>query len=166
MNIISGRFPTVPEYYMEHIDSDVDLTDNPKQCCPFHKEETPSFSYNPATGRWSCFGSCHAHGDVIEMHKRWFHLETREEAERDLRVRYNLPKESYYDRLLKATAIPMVSDENVENNVSYVEALLLANTPERWIELDYLMSKYPFDKVELDILINKWKGVKSILEAD
>ena len=32
--------------------------------CPFHEERTPSFSVNPATGLYHCFG-CHKGGDVI-----------------------------------------------------------------------------------------------------
>ena len=80
--MVDGRMPTVPEYYEEQINQGVDLIMYPKQCCPFHQENTPSFSYNIATGRWSCFGKCHAHGDVIDMHQRWFHFSTREEAEK------------------------------------------------------------------------------------
>ncbi len=34
--------------------------------CPFHEERTPSFSVNPATGLYHCFG-CHKGGDVIRF---------------------------------------------------------------------------------------------------
>lgn len=162
--MIEGRLPTVPEYYSEHINKDVDLTMSPKQCCPFHQEDTPSFSYNFATGRWSCFGKCHAHGDVIDMHKRWYHYTSREEAEKDLHIRYRIPKESVYQKMLKASEAPLVSEEKIENEVLYVEACSLANCPERWLELDYEMSKSPFDRNNLIPLINKWKGIKSLLE--
>lgn len=37
-----------------------------KACCPFHKEDTPSFTINDEKGFWHCFG-CGAHGDAI----RW-----------------------------------------------------------------------------------------------
>jgi DNA primase catalytic core len=34
--------------------------------CPFHEERTPSFSVNPATGLYHCFG-CHKGGDLIRF---------------------------------------------------------------------------------------------------
>lgn len=162
--MVTGRFPTVPEYYSEFINKGVDLTLEPKQCCPFHQENTPSFSYNRASGRWSCFGRCHAHGDVIEMHKRWFHYATKEEAEKDLRMRYRLPKESIHEKVLKASEPIYVSDDKIQDEAAYVEACALANTPDRWLELDYVMSKHPFDRTGLFELIYRWKGVKSLLD--
>lgn len=162
--MVEGRLPTVPEYYSEHISKNVDLTMFPKQCCPFHKEDTPSFSYNIVTGRWSCFGKCHAHGDVIEMHKRWFHFNSREEAERDLQIKYRIPKQNGMSILMKASQAPLVSEEKIEDEVVYSKLVALATTPDRWIELDYLMSKTPFDRIGAQCLLNKWTGVKSLLE--
>lgn len=162
--MISGRLPTVPEYYSEHIDKDVDLITAPKQCCPFHQENTPSFSYNIATGRWSCFGKCHAHGDVVEMHRRWYHYATKEEAERDLKIRYNVPKDDYETTVLKTNQSMLISTEKVDDNIVYAQAVALANCPERWIELDYEMSKIPFDRNAVQELINKWTGKKSLLD--
>ena len=37
-----------------------------KACCPFHNEQTPSFTVNDDKGFYHCFG-CQAHGDVL----RW-----------------------------------------------------------------------------------------------
>ena len=154
--MVYGRLPTVPEYYQENIDSNVDLLISPKQCGPFHQENTPSFSFDVRTGHWSCFGKCHAHGDVIEMHRRYFHYSTKEEAEKDLRIRYNVPKETYEDIVTKSNKEILVSEESVEDNVAYTTAVSLANCPERWIELDYEMSKTPFDRVGIQTLINMW----------
>ena len=162
--MVDGRFPTVPEYYMEHINKGVDLTAEPKQCCPFHQENTPSFSYNIVSGRWSCFGKCHAHGGVLEMHRRWFHYNTIEEAEADLRIRYRIPEPTVEDVIQQARREPLISDEKIENEITYSKACSLANTPERWIELDLEMSKTPYDRNAIQTLINKWTGVKSVLD--
>lgn len=155
--MITGRLPTVPEYYMEHIDKSVDLTKDPKQCCPFHQENTPSFSYNIATGRWSCFGKCHAHGDVIDMHMRRFHLESRDVAKKDLENRYDARTEPDLKRLQRDSNV-YVSEDNVEDQATYAEAVALANTPNRWLELDYVMSKTPYNRVDVIELINNWKS--------
>lgn len=152
--MIEGRLPTVPEYYREFINKDVDLVAEPKQCCPFHSENTPSFSYNIETGRWSCFGKCHAHGGVIEMHMRKFHFASKKEAETDLDARYKVVKHSER-RLRKQMAY--TDEERIEDNVTYCEAVSLANCPERWLELDYVMSIVPFDRIRLLDLICKWK---------
>lgn len=42
-------------------------------CCPFHNEKTPSFSYAPSLGIWTCFGECSRSGDSIELYR--FYLE-------------------------------------------------------------------------------------------
>ena len=169
--MIDGRLPTVPEYYSEFINGNVDLTMQPKQCCPFHKEDTPSFSYNIATGRWSCFGACKAHGDVIDMHRRWFHFKTREEAERDLNQRCKITKDVSFMSMVMAAKPTYVSEETIENSSLYNQACRLANNAptkeariERWLELDYEMSKVPFDSINIQGLVNKWLGKKSVLE--
>lgn len=154
--VVDGRLPSVPEYYAEHINYGVSLVDEPKQCCPFHDEKTPSFSYNKRTGRWSCFGQCHAHGDVVEMHRRWFHFESTEEARHDLYVRYNVPEQTQF-RYAMSSQTDYVSEDKVEDEATYARALALANTHERWIELDYAMSKVPYDRAIILELIYKWQ---------
>src|SRR4029078_4625080 len=37
-----------------------------KACCPFHNEETPSFTITDEKGFYHCFG-CGAHGDAIRF---------------------------------------------------------------------------------------------------
>lgn len=162
MSIVEGRLPTVPEYYSEYINSGVDLVTSPKQCCPFHQENTPSFSYDLETGRWSCFGKCHAHGDVIDMHQRWYKLSSRDEAKKSLYSMYRVSLKESLEDLANKTVV--FSEERMENNAIYAEALALANTPDRWLELDYEMSKVPFERNSIVALVNRWKGVKSIFD--
>ena len=158
--MVEGRLPTVPEYYQEHINRGVNLLDEPKQCCPFHEENTPSFSFNPKTGRWSCFGKCHAHGDVVDMHQRVYHIESREEAYRSLRSLYKVSSDRALSELNR---MYFVEEDKVDDQAVYAEACALANTPERWVELDYAMSKCPFDRWNIMDLLYKWKGKKSAL---
>lgn len=75
---------TIPEYYKKYIDSSVDLNDTRKVCCPFHHEDTPSFSYNPEKNIWHCFGACNTGGDVVALHKKNKNFRTYKEAFQDL----------------------------------------------------------------------------------
>lgn len=43
--------------------------------CPFHEENTASFSIMPASQKFYCFG-CGAFGDVIDFAKRYHHWST------------------------------------------------------------------------------------------
>lgn len=52
----------------------------------------------------------------------------------------------------------LVRDNVVEDNVVRLKALLLANCIERWLELDYVMSKYPVEILDIKDLVSKWEG--------
>lgn len=39
-------------------------------CCPFHEENTASFSVDPRSGLWYCFGACSMGGDQIHFLQR------------------------------------------------------------------------------------------------
>ena len=75
---------TIPEYFRKYINPDIDLDKTPKICCPFHEEDTPSFSYSAERGVWRCFGACHCGGDVYDLHRKNKHFKTRQEAINDL----------------------------------------------------------------------------------
>ena len=144
-----GILPTVPQYYMDFINPKVDLVKTPKQCCPFHKEDTPSFSFDLRSGRWSCFGSCHAHGDVIEMHRRWMHLNTIEEAEADLYAKYHIPQPTVEEKLERVRDVKPIPTNEVKFEIAYLKACELATTVEDYIELDAIMAVTPVNYLSL-----------------
>ncbi|MCP3919957.1 MAG: DNA primase [bacterium] len=43
-------------------------------CCPFHDEDTPSFTVNPREGFWYCFGACARGGDQITFLQQFDNL--------------------------------------------------------------------------------------------
>src|SRR3990170_7313507 len=49
--------------------------------CPFHKEKTPSFTVNPKTNLYHCFG-CNAGGDVISFICKMDNISFREAVEK------------------------------------------------------------------------------------
>lgn len=152
-----GRLPSIPEYYKEMINRNVDLLSEPKQCCPFHKEDTPSFSFNAEKGVWRCFGGCKFGGDVISLHQKNYSLRTREEAEKSLNAICGIVKR--VELRAERTEV-FISPERIESETLYQKALVMANTPERWLELDYFMSQVPIEALGLRDLLDKWSGRK------
>lgn len=151
-----GIIPTVPQYYIDFINPKVDLVKTPKQLCPFHKDSsTPSFSFDIRSGRWSCFGACHAHGDVIDMHQRWMRLNTREEAEADLCAKYRVPKPTTQEKLIKIRTPKPIPMNEVKFEVARLRAIELATTPEEWVELDAIMAEYPISYMALQNFVNE-----------
>lgn len=153
---ILGRLPSVPEYYKEFINNSVDLIEEPKQCCPFHVENTPSFSYNVETGRWSCFGKCHAHGDVVDMHMRHYRLSSRQEAQKSLNSMYEVEAPSTLEEVVDQSKM-YANPNKVRTNIAYSQAVAMAgNNVDRWLQLDYAMSIYPFEAYRLYELMEEW----------
>ena len=147
---------TVPQYYNKFIDKHVHLEETPKVCCPFHKEDTPSFSYNPSTGRWRCFGACKTGGDVIDLHRMNYKLHSRLEAEKSLCTLLGVPVRRITS-IESLTSAVIVDEEAVELDRIYNLCLLHANCPERWVQMDYVMSIYPVDVLRLKDLLKDWK---------
>jgi DNA primase len=68
--------------------------------CPFHKERTPSFTLDPETGLWHCFG-CKAGGDLfrfVEMIEKVSFTEAAELLARRLGVQPRRPAEAARQR--------------------------------------------------------------------
>lgn len=149
-----GRMPTIPEYYRERINAAVDLISERKQCCPFHKEDTPSFSYQHDKKRWRCFGACKTGGDVIELHRKNYKLASREEARVSLMSLYGVTEKV---ELTMNVDTCRVDSNKVEFERLYQLVLLHANIIERWLAMDYAMSKYPVDQQVLKDLLEEWE---------
>lgn len=149
-----GRLPTIPEYYSDYIDKKVDLYKEPKQCCPFHKEDTPSFSFSAEKNVWRCFGGCKVGGGVIELHQKNYKLKSKEEALKSLNTLYGVMDRRSKTKLVEAEIF--INEEVVERERLINKAIVNAITIERWLELDYVMSKYPVENAELSELLEQW----------
>lgn len=84
---------SIPDYYMDNVDEEVDLEVHNKDCCPLHDESSPSFFYVEEKRIFHCFG-CGKGGGVTELH---YHLNhrldpsyTKTRALRDLATMYNV----------------------------------------------------------------------------
>lgn len=154
---------SIPEYYKRFIDNRVDLSEEPSQCCPVHSEKTPSFRYSAERQKWRCFGSCKAGGDVIEMHKWYKKLISREEAIASLAQMLGI----------KATEIsferkqPKPDLQEAEMLTKLNLANKMCKTPEDYAELDYIMSQYKGNREliqDLGMFLNRKGG--NVFNAD
>lgn len=131
---------TVVDYFKRFINPKVDLSDTPKICCPFHDEDTPSFSYKREADRWRCFGACKFGGDVIAMHQVNYKFKTREEAKASLYKILGIKEEPSF---VKKESAASTNDNEIRYKVAYANAIKIAKTIEDWLELDYIMGQYP-----------------------
>ncbi len=150
--MVDNGLPSIPDYFKKYVDKSIDLSATPHIPCPFHGEiHGKSFSFKD--GIWSCFGACHVYGaDVIELHRRNYKLGSREEAELSLRRLYGLPLRAvptFRKREVK------VSEEHITGLALYNRALKCATDPNSWLELDYILSKVPYDIAELELFCNE-----------
>ncbi len=146
---ILEKLPTIPQYYSQYVDNKVDLNETPYQSCPFHGEVNGrSFSYSRQLGIWRCFGACHAGGDVIQLHKLNYKLKTDEEALKSLCAMCGIELDFKPDF---TTEKPEIDEKDVYRRRALACAMSLAKTPEDYVELDYIVSKIPYDVTELEI---------------
>lgn len=141
----------IPTYYSMYIDRSIDLNKTNKVCCPFHKEDTPSFSYNPDKKVWRCFGACHFGGDVIAMHQKNLRLENRIEAISSLAAKLGIKEDAF-----ELVDPDMHVDENVVKYNSLVGiACSRAKTVQDYTDLDYIMSQH-LSLSEMSVLLEMY----------
>lgn len=109
--------------------------------CPFHQDNTPSFSVNQEKQFFYCF-SCHRSGSVFSFLEQLHGLSFREAVEQVAKfANVDLPKE-----YTAAAATPQVSDEKRQLLTLHDQAAklyhhVLVNTPAGQAALDYLLGR-------------------------
>lgn len=146
---VEDRLPSIPDYFKQYVDPKVNLEITPQIPCPFHNEVSgKSFSYSRQLHIWRCFGACHCGGDVIDLHRLNYRMKTRDEAKRAIYTLYGITAKDALEFDKKAIN---VNPTDVERRRVYAAALNVAKTPDDYIELDYIVSKVPYDVKELEV---------------
>lgn len=149
MATVNDKYPTIPQYFKQYVNSKIDLDVTSSIPCPFHHEVNgKSFTYSKQLGVWRCWGACHCGGNVVDLHKLNYRIKSRAEAEESLcrllsikmEVKFSIEKEEVN-----------VDETDVYRRRVYNLACSLAKDPDSWIELDYIVSKVPFDVKELEV---------------
>lgn len=136
-------------------------------CCPFHNENTPSFSVSPEKQLYYCFG-CHASGDVIDFVADYSNL-TFIEAVEELALMQGL--EVPYDNSGK-------TDQSKDKlTKSIYDALQVANKYYQWclrfdidktVVVDYIKSRGLEAKTAKHFQIgyapNQWQALYNVLK--
>lgn len=144
------NLPTITQYMKDHVDSSVDWQDG-NWACPFHKEEHGK-SFSIRGDIWRCFGQCQCGGDVISLHRHNYQLKTNEEAKKSLFYLYHIDAANEVTFKVE----PAEPDEVLaKRKIVYNKAIRRANTPDLWVELDYILSKVPYDVHELEMFIDR-----------
>lgn len=144
---------SIPDYYKAYVDPSVDLELQPSQPCPFHNEKSgKSFSYSRELKIWRCFGQCHCGGDVVALHQLNYKLKTKAEAKQSLCKLLGI---SYEESVSFTRDEIKVNEDDVYRRRVYALALSLATEPNSWLELDYILSKVPYDVSELEVFCAK-----------
>jgi len=134
---------TIPQYFKIYIDNDIDLDSTSSICCPFHKEDTPSFSYSKEKGIWRCWGACGIGGDVLALHMAHYHIKNREDGKKSLNSLLGI-----YDADNKRTSFvinkPLINNQLVAYNTLLYKVnsiVTRSKNPDKYIELDIVMSR-------------------------
>ena len=138
---------TIPEYFKIYIDPNVNLGTTLKILCPFHEDNTPSFTYSPEKGIARCWSGPHCGGgDVIWLHQRNYKITTREEATESIAKLLGIK-----DTDMVFTNLPIKCDEQ---KVRFETLLTRANRS----------AKVPSDWIALDQLMTVWKPIHELVE--
>lgn len=147
-----NSLPSIPDYFKMYVNPNVDLNLQPSQPCPFHNEKTgKSFSYSRQLNIWRCFGQCHCGGDVIDLHRLNYRLKDRDAAKASL---YKILGISLQETLTFEKEDVEVNEEDVYRRRVYALACNIADqsdNPKDWLDLDYIVSKVPYDVKELEV---------------
>lgn len=144
---------SIPEYYKRFCDENVDLNEVRNIPCKFHNEKHgKSFTYSAEKRMWRCWGSCHCGGGVVQLHRLNYRLHNDTEARESLLEILGIKTDEF---VIPEEAKP---DESLAQlKVLQAKAIRLADTVERWLELDYEMSQYPITVDRLEMLIERWE---------
>lgn len=144
-----AKLPTIPQYFQQYVDPKVSLDNTPSIPCPFHGERTgKSFSYSKAMNIWRCFGACHKGGDVIQLHQLNYKIKTYDDAAKEL---CNLVGVNYVQPISFEADVIEVNENDVYRRRLLASACEVAKTAEDYVELDYIVSKYPYDTHEMEL---------------
>lgn len=157
---------TIPAYYMQFVDTNVDLNRVSAIPCHFHNEgpDGNSFTVTKDRSYWKCWGKCKCGGKVIDLHALNFNLD-RDEAKISLAHLLGIDTEKKATSFTKDKNTMFKRDEATYNRY-YNNALRLATTKDLWLELDYIMSFHkPLSELaeDLRLFCNKYKKEGSVL---
>ena len=116
-----------------------------KACCPFHNENTPSFTVSQTKQFYHCFG-CGAHGTALAFLMEYDHLEFREAVE----------------ELAQRAGLQVPVDETAAPQQNHQPLYDILDEANRWYQQQ--LRKHPQRETAIDYL--KQRGLSGAIAAD